>query len=424
MKSTGALKLSVVVLAMTLSGHALVAQSVLPSLLLANAPESNPAPQIDKVTLVNLTFGNNPTVVVKNPEGKQRTISVRLDAKISNDKTTGTLTKMAQTEIGKSIHIMTQRTAGAVSVTRMWDAESYADWVNAHNGTRNGQVRGLFPKALHLGDHVYTITDNTRFVLEGKNVGRKKLEGRDVLWVKCVVKNGVALADVIADTSTSIGATPTGTNTRPQSGGRPPSVSNPNGPRTRGESGTSPTERGGRPDSVGDGTKSPTERPSTARTMTIEERARQDEIGWKVKVTLEILDSDDNPTTGEATEPLVDVANEVSRKVGVGDQRVEVYANFSIFGSSSIEWKREDAEDRKHMKGDKIVLKDNNQEWRLIKHGKLIFQGYFRDRDQLSKDDELIDIDKSWPMYDLWVAKRTVVKLGDSKAQFIIEVEK
>lgn len=426
-----AIKISLLALLATSSSTNLVAQplpvgSALPTVLLQQADQA-PAPKLEKVTLININFGSNPSIVVKNAAGEQRSIVVFSNVNIRNDKTAGTLTKMAQTELNKLVHIQTERVNGVNSVTRMWDAESYADWVNGHNGSRNGQVKGLFPKALVLGDHVYTINDNTRFVLEGKNVGRKKLEGREVLWVKCVVKNGVAIADVIADTSTSLGVTPSGNNSRPPSGGRPASVGNPNGTGNRGESGISPTERGNRerPASQGGSTKSPTERSkANTRSMTLEERARQDQVGWKVKVTLEILDANDNPTSGEKLEPVTDVMGAAAGAAGVGDQKVELYANLGISGSNSVDWKREDAEDRKHQKGDKIVLKQNGQDFRLIKQYKLTLQGYVRDRDQLSKDDDLIEVNQSFVLYDLWVAQRTVIKPRNAKVQIIVEVEK
>lgn len=392
------------------------------TLVLAPADQA-PAPKLEKVTLINVNFGSNASIVVKASGGAQRTIVFSPNAIVKNDKTTGTLTKMAQTELNKEIHIVSQKVNGVLSVTRMWDAESYTVWVSEHQGSRNGQVKGLYPKALHLGEQIYTINDSTRFVVAGKNVGRKKLDGMTTLWVKCTVKNGVAFADVIADTSESLGVAPVGPNTRP------PSNSRPNSTGTGGVAGGngSPTEQGKkpRPNSTGGTKTSPTEKTkATNRSMTNEERAKQNAAGWKVKLTLEILDADDNPNLGEKVEPITDAVEDVANSAGIGDQRIELYGNLSMFGSTPYKIDRDDAEDHKHKKGDKIVLKENGQEFRLVKNQMLVLTGYFRDRDQLSKDDDLIDLNKSFDFYDLWVAKRTVYKVSGSKAQLIIEVEK
>lgn len=400
--------------------------AVVTTAAVAAQENTNPAPKLEKVTLVNINFGNNASVVVKDSDNKEKTILVSLNTKYYNDLATGSLTKFAQNELNKSVHMQTQRINNVLTVTKLWDPESYTKWVNEHNGMRNGQVSGLYAKALIIGDHQYVISDNTEFVVAGKSVARKKLEGMPVLWVKCTVKNGVAIADRIADTSESLGIVIQGDSTRPKSNSRPASTGNGGGIQ-RGST-SSPTERSksGRPASTGSGKGSPTEqtalgeRPKSTGTKTASptERAAQAKRGYQVKITFTMTDTDDNPQGNEVAE----VAEGVARGVGVHDDTVEVFGILKFNNVKRWEITRENAEKNKKVKNEKVEPKDGTLPAFLVTSETLKLTGFLKDRDGMSKDDMLYDIDLNLNLFDLAQGETKEFKTNGGKATMYITV--
>ncbi len=393
---------------------------------IAAQENANPAPKLEKVTLVNINFGNNASLVVKDSDNKERTILVSPNAKLYNDLATGSLTKFAQNDLNKFIHIQTQKINNMVTVTKAWDPESYTKWVNEHNGMRNGQVSGLYAKALIIGDHQYLITDNTEFVVAGKSVTRKKLEGMPVLWVKCTVKNGVAIADRIADTSDSLGIVVQGDSTRPKSNSRPPSTGTGGG--SQGGSGVSPTERSnsGRPVSTGDGKGSPTERPAKGerpkstgtKSASPTERAAQAKRGYNVIITFTITDPNDNPQGNEPAE----VAEAAAREVGVHDDTVEVYGLLKFNNTKRWEIKRENAEKNKKVRNERVEPKDGSLPAFLVTSETLKLTGFLKDRDVMSKDDMLYDVNLTLNLFELAQGEAKEFKTNGGKATLTIKV--
>lgn len=400
----------------------------------ATQENANPAPKLEKVTLVNINFGNNASVVVKGSDNQQRTIIISANTKYYNDQTTGSLTKFAQNELSNQVHIQTQKVNDILTVTKIWDTESYTKWVNEHNGSRNGQVSGLYAKALLIGDQYYTITENTQFILEGKAVARKKLEGKPVLWVKCIVKNGVAIADKIADTSESLGVVIEGNSTRPPSSSRPASSGTVGGSQSTG--GVSPTEKGKlgeRPASTGSGKGSPTEqnrpgekptgndRPTSTgkKALSPTERAAQAKKGYQVMITFTMTDTDDNPKGNEPAEVLKAAAKEI----GVHDDTVEVYGLLKFNNVKRWELKRENAENNKKIKDERVEPKDGNLPAFLVTSETLKLTGFLKDRDNMSKDDMLYDVNLNLNLYELSLTReKKEYKTNGGKATMYITV--
>lgn len=415
MKPKALLILSASLICLSMSQSSVAAPTTFSPLWLVGQSQSEtPAPKLGKGILVNCVFGNTGSIVVQDSAGKDSTLVVNANTVFMNDGTTGSLTKMAQTEMKKSIRWIQQKVNGIQTALRVWDEQSYTTWVSAHQGSRNGQVKGLYPKVLMLGEHFYNIDDNTKFIVAGKEVARKKLEGMGTLWVKCTVKNGVATADVIADTSASLGVqTGSSGSTRPNSG-RPPST----GGAVGGSStGTSPTERtnGGRPASTGDGSKSPTER---ARTMTDSEKRTMAQNGYKVKVTLQFLDTFDGPTGNVVGQ----VANAVADELGKDDKTVEVFGSVMLAGQTAWVGTRDKAGDAKFKKGDKISCKSNGSTTFTIKGTTMNLNVDIKDRDQYSEDDVLLKHNENFDLYKLWQDQKIVVKPKNSKIQITIEI--
>jgi|GEM_PF-2466870 len=434
LKSITACWLVLVAASATVAQANLTPWSLITTNTLATQENTNPAPKLEKVTLVNINFGNNASVVVKGTDNQQRTIVISANTKYYNDQTTGSLTKFAQNELNKQVHIQTQKVNGILTVTKIWDSESYTKWVNEHNGSRNGQVSGLYAKALIIGDQYYVINENTQFILEGKSVARKKLEGKPVLWVKCIVKNGVAIADKIADTSESLGVVVEGNSNRPASNSRPASTGTGGG--IQGSGGKSPTEKGQlgeRPASTGGGKGSPTEqnrsgekptgndRPKSTGTksLTPTERAAQAKKGYQVIITFTMTDTDDNPQGNEPAE----VATAVAKKAGVHDDTVEVFGILKFNNVKRWELKRDNADNNKKVKNERVEPKDGTLPAFLVKSESLKLTGYLKDRDTMSKDDMLYDVNLNLNLYELsLLGEKKEYKTNGGKATMYITV--
>lgn len=423
----------------------------LTSSLIMNQAAEGAAPKLESFTLVNINFGSTPSIVVKDSAGEQRTLIVNSATSFFNGGAAGTLTKFAQTCLNKTIYAQYQRSNGVVSVSKMWDSTSYTSWTNGHSGSRNGQVKGFYAKALLIGDHYYHIDDNTRFVMAGKDVVRKKLDGMPVLWIKCTVRNGKAMADVIADTSDSLGVSPTGGNTRPPSNSRPKSTGTGSSGSTN-STGQSPTERGtGRPPSTGTGTGSPTERgsgrpPSTGTGssgstnstgqsptersngrptskgsggLSPTERAARARTGYWVRVWWEITDANDNP---QGSTPG-DVLGGTAKAAGVNDDTLEVFGVLRINGTKKWEIKQDDAEKNKRVRGELVKPRDTQSESFLVQSETAKLVGFLKDRDLASKSDMLFDLNLNLNLYEIWQGNKVKeYTVSGGKAKFFVEV--
>lgn len=435
----------------------------------ASWAQDGPAPRLESVTLVNINFGTTPSIVVK-LDGADKTFQVNANTRFMENNAAATLTNFAQRQLNRTVHLQIERQTSGPMVTRMWDAASFGSWLSGHAGTRNGTVKAFSPKVLALGDHIYAITDETRFVKESKNVGRKKLEGASVLWITCEVKNGVAVAMVIGDTSTSLGVQPKGTSTRPPSNSRPASTGT--GGTAGNDSGRSPTERGNRPASTGSGSVSPTERGSTrppstgtggtagskdgksptersqgrpastgtggtasskdGKSPTERGNSRPASTGAKqlspsqqsqtiflVKVSVTINNGNDNIPGNEVSE----VTEAVRKAYGAEDNELEVFGTIELDGQMGWVGDRADAE-KNRFGAKQSVRATFNQggEYKAVKGPRAKLHISLKDRDMMSSDDNLLTFNQELNIYEIWRTGSKSIASANGRATIVITV--
>ncbi|MCA0361578.1 MAG: hypothetical protein LCH41_11070 [Armatimonadetes bacterium] len=364
-------------------------------------------PRLQKARLTNVAFGNVPTIEVKIGEDT-KTFLVSSGTGFNLSGQNKNLTGVAQTCIGEEVFLLTKRTDAGVQVERIWDYTSWLAYTTKHKGAQVGTVKHFNGRFLAIGDLTYLVNEGTQFVKGGESVGRKQLEGVTPLWVSGDVKDGMPVALIISDGPGGVNAqTSTGGagNDRPESRGssvRPPSTgtgnpagagSNPNGsptergnkerPASTGSGSKSPTERGNeRPPSRGDGKQSPTEKATTLQR------------GLMVQIYFTILDPSDMITNAGAPGT---VANAAAEKVGVDDNRVEVFGVLRLNGEKL--WEIDRKETVKKGKNERLDVIPGKVNHFVLHTEKLKLKGNLKDDDNFSNADLLAEIDLEIDIY-------------------------
>lgn len=402
----------------------------LTTLLAAPQPENDGAPRFVSGTLVNAVFGDAAKVEVKVAGGEVQTFRVNSATVMTLGNQSRTLTQVAQTQLNKSVKLVIRRVDGERMVMRLFDDASWLSFTTSHKGDMHGSVKFFTARFIQIGERMFELNDATEFRLEGKKVGRKKLEGRTDLWVKGTVTNGVPVALIVADNAQSLGAVNGGAaSTRPPSRGtgtgtgtqRPPS---------RGTGGTSGSER---PPSRGDGQGSPTERPGNNRpapgqnsrppsrgsgSVSPTERAAQVQRGFAITLEFEILDSTD-------TKPGVvnDVVNAAAGEVDMKDMTLELYGSLQFNGQKLWEIAQKD-----HVPTVQQVflVRPGGRSGPAgdfeIKAERLKLKGKLMDDDTITSSDVIFDVDLDLDLFALAGKGKQVFRKPGGKALLRVTV--
>lgn len=366
--------LTVAALAIGVS-EATLAQSVVSlvqaSIVSQQNQENDQGPRILKGVLRNVVFGSSANITME-INNHQKTFVVNDATKYSISGSTQNLTAVAQKCTNAEIHVLVTKAQVGTLTNQIWDRSSWTTYLNRHQGTMNGTVKYFGAKLLQLGDYNFTINNNTKFVLAGKEVPRAKLKGKTTLWVTGDVKNDEAVAKVIADTSAGAGAQTSGGNTRPESvgTGRPTSSNN------------------SRPDSAG-----------TVAGASAASNA-QAQRGYLVKIKFKILNSSDMPK-GVVGDAVTSAANAVY----YNDGKLECYGELSFNG---IKWWSLSDSDAERLKANEYLFCKPKQNASYAKNGGFVVKspvlkltGSIMDEDKLSKPDTIFTVNQSITLSEL-----------------------
>lgn len=339
------------------------------------------AGRIERVTVENMTFGDNAALTVKTAEGESLTLAWA-NAKFHwNNADTSPSTFALKNLPGSTIAILFAQSQGNATLREAWDLISWNAELNRHKGVQTGGIVQLTNRVLTLGNFRYALTRDTVFVKAGKNATRDDFSTRQTVYVKGDTSAGVPVALVVADTEDGVNSNP---------------VSRTNEERLEGVSPRPAPKK--RPSSTGTGDSGSTGSTGNSRPPSTGASGQ-----YRVSMYFKVIDASDNPSGST----VADAVGAAGRSTGANDNTLECFGELRVNGELVWQIDRKDASRNKKQKGETVTVTPNKaprlmQGSYWVHSGQtMMLSGNFKDEDNLNEDDMLFPISLNLPLSSL-----------------------